>query len=159
MLPRVFSSCGKYWSAKATRRSKVVWNTLSSVPGFGLRDAQNFWTNSARSDALEREAQVFFSESVMIHLTGLSPHFSPAGSLMLAGGLNSWKMVKRDPMLASDASGSAGADAFRASSKAAIAFFEYMLGSRLALGLTFRNAVNSCFARSVLPRLALHTAR
>src|SRR4029453_7201918 len=104
MLPRCFSSCGKYASANATRRSNVVWKTLSSEPGLGVRDDQNFWTNSARSDALESEAQGRFSESVMIHLTGLSPHLSPGGSLMLAGGLNSWYAVKRDELLSVAAS-------------------------------------------------------
>ena len=120
-LPRFFSSCTKWASAKATRRSKPVLNVLSGLPGRGLRDSQNFSTNSARSPPDWRLAQVFFSSAVMIHCSGPLAQFSSGGSLEFGGSLNSWKALKSDP----DELGIAGGAAcFFANSKAATAFFE-----------------------------------
>jgi hypothetical protein len=90
MLPRFFSSCTNLASAKATRRSKPVLNVFSPPPPFGLRAAQNFSTNSARSPSVDSCDQVFFSSADMSQTTGPSAQVGLGGSLMLGGGLYSW---------------------------------------------------------------------
>src|SRR5690242_2916597 len=72
MLPRFVSYCTNRASANATRRSNDVLKTLSALPGLGLRDSQNFSTNSARSAPADSDAQAFFSPPVMIQRTGPS---------------------------------------------------------------------------------------
>src|SRR5262245_1054122 len=132
MLPRFSSSCTNREFAKATRRSNVVRKTLSGLPGFGLRDSQNFSTNSSRS-AVASDTQVFFSSAVMSQRTGPSAQNSSAGSLRFGGALNSWNALKRDGEPPLDLSAGAEVD-LRAASNAAIAFFEYIAGSIVAFG-------------------------